>query len=81
MWIIQKNAVPDEQQDSIQQLENRFRSGGMAYSILIKKSMGFSQSLSRTLAGGDILWQKPNISRFNLCRETTNYQIDRWYFR
>jgi len=29
MWIIQKNAVPDEQQDSNQQLENRFRSGGM----------------------------------------------------
>jgi hypothetical protein len=24
--------------------------------------MGFSQSLSRVLAGGDIIWQKPNIT-------------------
>jgi hypothetical protein len=31
--IIQKNEVSDEQQDSIQQLENRFRSGGMVYPI------------------------------------------------
>ena len=29
----------------------------------IPKWMGFSQSLSRVLAGGDIIWQKPNISR------------------
>jgi hypothetical protein len=31
--IIQKNEVLDEQQDSSQQLENRFRSGGMVYPI------------------------------------------------
>jgi hypothetical protein len=24
--------------------------------------MGFSQSLSMVLAGGDIVWQKPNIT-------------------
>jgi hypothetical protein len=41
--------------DPIQQLENRFRSGGMAYSILINKSIGFSQSLSKVPAGGDII--------------------------
>jgi len=29
MWINQRNAVSDEQQDSIQQIQNRFRSGGM----------------------------------------------------
>jgi hypothetical protein len=33
------------------------------YQLLINKSKGFSQSLSRVLAGGDIIWQKPNISR------------------
>jgi len=41
-----RKAVSDEQQESIQKLENRFRSGGMAHPILIDKSMGFSQSLS-----------------------------------
>ena len=37
MWITQKNAVPDEQQDSIQGLQISFRSGGMAYLISINK--------------------------------------------
>jgi hypothetical protein len=32
MWINQKIAVLVEQQDSIQQLENYFRSGGMGLS-------------------------------------------------
>jgi hypothetical protein len=63
MWIIRRNVVSDEQQDSIQQLENRIRSGGMAYLILINKSKGFSQSLSRIPAGGGIIWKKPNIVR------------------
>jgi hypothetical protein len=57
------NVVSDEQQDSIQQLENRFRSGGIACLILINKSKGFSQSLSGILVGCDIIWQKPNISQ------------------
>jgi len=61
--IIQKNKISDEQQDSVQQLENGFRSGGMEYQILINKSMGFSQSLSRVSAGCDIIWQKPNITQ------------------
>jgi hypothetical protein len=26
--------------------------------------MGFSQSLFGVLAGGDIVWQKPNITQF-----------------
>jgi cytochrome c-type biogenesis protein CcmE len=55
--------VPDEMQDSNQQLEDRFRLGGMAYRVLINKPMGFSQSLSRVLAGDDIIWQKPNITQ------------------
>jgi hypothetical protein len=63
MWISQKNAVSGENQESDQELENRFRSGGKEYLIFIIKSIGFSQSLSRVLAGGDIVWQKPNISR------------------
>jgi len=63
MWTDHKNAASDEQQDSIQQLENRFRSEGMACQILINKSKGFSQSLSGVLVGCDIIWQKPNISR------------------
>jgi len=62
MWIIQKNAVPDEIQDSDQGLQNRFRSGEMAYLILINQSMGFSQSLLGVSTGGDIVWQKPNIT-------------------
>jgi hypothetical protein len=37
MWINQKNAVPDEKQDSVQGLQISFRSGGMAYLILINK--------------------------------------------
>ena len=63
MWIIHGNKVSDEQLDSIQHLENRFGSGGMVYPILINKSMGFSQSLSRLLKGGDIIWQKPNMTQ------------------
>jgi len=63
MWINLKYAVPDEMQDSDQGLQNRFRSGEMAYLILINKSMGFSQSLLGVSTGGDIVWQKPNISR------------------
>jgi len=55
--------VPDEMQDSDQGLQNRFRSGEMAYLILINKSMGFSQSLLGVSTGGDIVWQKQNISR------------------
>ena len=50
-----KNAVSDERQDSNQQLENRFRSGRMAYSVLINKSKGFSQSLSRINRGGHMI--------------------------
>ena len=62
MWINLKYAVPDEMQDSDQGLQNRFRSGEMAYLILINKSMGFSQSLLGVSTGGDIVWQKPNIA-------------------
>ena len=51
MWIIQKNAVSDEQQDSIQKLENRFRSGEIGYLISIPKSQGFSQSLWWAVGG------------------------------
>ena len=61
MWTDHKNAASDEQQDSIQQLENRFRSEGMACLILMNKSKGFSQSLLGVLSGGGILDQKPNI--------------------
>ena len=46
MRTIQRIAVSHDQQNSIQQWENRFRSGGMVYSILINKSQGFSKSLS-----------------------------------
>jgi hypothetical protein len=63
MWIIRRNAVTDEQQGSIPQLENRFSSGAMEYVILINKSKEFSQSLSKVPAGGDIIWQKPIITR------------------
>jgi len=53
MWIIQSNAVADEQQDSIQKIQNRFRSGVVAQLISINISIGFSQSLSWVSAGGD----------------------------
>jgi len=66
MWVIHRNAVSDEKQDSIQQIQNRFRSGGIGYSIFINKSMGFSQSLLEVPAGGDIIWQKPNITRVEI---------------
>jgi hypothetical protein len=36
MWIIHGNAVSDEQRDSIQPLENRFRSGGIGASGIVK---------------------------------------------
>jgi hypothetical protein len=36
MWIIHKSAVSDEQQDLLQQLENRFRSGGINASEFVK---------------------------------------------
>jgi hypothetical protein len=56
-----ENAVSGENQESDQELENRFRSGGKEYLIFIIKSIGFSQSLSWVSTGGDIIWQKPNI--------------------
>jgi len=62
-WINQKYAVPDDQKNSIYGLQTSFRSGGMSYLTLINKEMGFSQSLLRVPAGGDIIWQKPNITR------------------
>ena len=43
MRLIDRNAVSDQQQGSIQQLDNRFRSGVMGYPVLINKPMGFSQ--------------------------------------
>jgi hypothetical protein len=55
--------VPDETQESDQGLQINFRSDGVAYLILINKSMGFSQSLLGVSAGGDIIWQKPNITQ------------------
>jgi len=62
MWFNQKWAESDENQESIQELQISFGSGEMAYIILINKSICFSQPLSMVLAGGDIIWQKPNIS-------------------
>jgi hypothetical protein len=59
--MIHRNAVSVEQQDSIQDLEYRFRSGGIVYAILIDVPMVLSQSLSRVLVSCDIIWQKPNI--------------------
>jgi len=35
MWITHRNAVSDEQQDSIQKLENRFRPGGTGNSGIV----------------------------------------------
>jgi hypothetical protein len=66
MCTIRINAKPDEMQDTVQGLQISFRSGGMAHYVLINKSMGFSQSLSRVPAGGDIVWQKPNVSQFQI---------------
>jgi len=55
MWIIQKNKVPDEKQDSVNTDQDQVRSGQIMYFISIPKSKGFSQSLSMVLAGGDIV--------------------------
>jgi hypothetical protein len=63
MKFNQKNAVPDGIQGSDQGLQISVRSGGMACLILLNKQMGFSQSLMRVSAAGDIVWQKPNITR------------------
>jgi len=46
--------------------EGRGWSAGIGYSIFINKSMGFSQSLLEVPAGGDIIWQKPNITRVEI---------------
>jgi hypothetical protein len=37
MWTDHKNAVSDDQLDSIQKLENRFRSGGMGVLVINKQ--------------------------------------------
>jgi len=63
MRIIQKNAVPDEMQNSVQGFQVRFRSDQIGYLTFINKSIGFSQSLLGVLADGDIIWQKPNITQ------------------
>jgi hypothetical protein len=73
MWIIHRNALSDEKQEPIQQLENRFRSDGMAYSILINKSMEFSQSLLGVRVGGDIVWQKTNITQVAMRHEVAYF--------
>jgi hypothetical protein len=66
MWIIQKNAVPDEQQGTVQQLQVSFRSGRVAYQICINKSLGFSQSLSKVPPGGDIVWKHQISPKYRL---------------
>ena len=55
MWINQKNAVPDETQESVNTDQDQVRSGQIMYFIPIPKSKGFSQSLSMVLAGGDTI--------------------------
>ena len=62
MWVIQKSAVPDEQQKSVQELQISFRSDQIEYLMFINKSKRFSQSISIVLTGGDIILQKPNIT-------------------
>jgi hypothetical protein len=64
MWINQKNRGPDEQQDSVQKIQNSFGSGEIGNVIYIPKAKGFSQSLFGASECGDIAWQKPNISRW-----------------
>jgi len=49
MWILQNNAVSDEQQGSAQQLQVSFRSAGVEFVIFINKWGGFSQSLLRVV--------------------------------
>jgi hypothetical protein len=44
MWINQEQAVSDENQESIQELQIIFWSGGVLFLILLNKLMGFSQS-------------------------------------
>jgi hypothetical protein len=36
MWINHRDAGSDEQQDSIEELENRFKSGGIGASEIVK---------------------------------------------
>ncbi len=55
MWIIQRNAVSDEMQASVQRLQISFKSGQIGYLIFINKSRGFSQSLLGVPVGGDII--------------------------
>ena len=45
MWINQKNRGPEEQQDSVQKIQNSFGSGEIGNVISIPKAKGFSQSL------------------------------------
>jgi hypothetical protein len=66
MWINQRNAVSDEMQGSVQGLQINFRSGQIGYLIFINKSKEFSQSLLGVRAGGDIAWQKPNITQVQI---------------
>ena len=54
MWIIQRNAVSDEQQDSVQQFENRLRSGGIENSEIVYMDLNFANLL--TFLMGGILW-------------------------
>jgi hypothetical protein len=54
--IIQRKAVSDEQQDSIQQIQYRFRSVGVVYQILINKSVKFSQSFMEDLESSALLY-------------------------
>jgi hypothetical protein len=63
MWIIQKNAMPDEQQDSDQGLQISFRSGGMVIQYLYPNNRDSVNHFWEGPPGGDIIWQKPNISQ------------------
>ena len=63
------------QQDSIQELQNSFRSDQIVYFILINKSKGFSQSLSSVPTGGDMIRENQisgggNILRLSLSVST-----------
>ena len=63
MWIIQKNAVPDEIQDSEQGLQNRFRSGEMAYPTISKQIDGI---LSIIIRGFDRWWYRMAKTKYHL---------------
>ena len=78
MWINQEQAVSDENQESIQELQISFWSGGVSFLILLNKSMGCRQQLSGIMKVV-IYWEYMYFAKIaDIQKQNPTSQFEKW---